>query len=362
MASPAEFAEHIDAEGFAEWYREREFARNIRNGQPYFNGPSQVPDPNRHSPSQLMQCHRKIVYRQENAPEETEDPEGIFWTGRRFEEDIIVPYLQDTVVDTDTYIRNSMWIDATVESLKQEVRLKGATDPVIVTGESEPLVVTEVKTKDSLDHISSPNQHHRAQVHAYMYGLSEKYDRDVSEAVIIYGDRTTLDIQAFRESFDEEFWVDVVSWAATHTEYRDSEVLPPADPEYGLECEFCAFKHRCGESQQPYSDVGAGGFLPGFIEYPRSQVTTYLEAHENAVLTPSLAQKYPELVADHGVRKWVCPACGASHDWDAVEWDGNSTQFPFCPSCASNDTLVTLGVADSEANERIRDTDGSRTD
>jgi hypothetical protein len=78
MTSPAEIVEQIDAEGLEEWYREREFARNIRDGQLYFSGPSQVPDPERHSPSQLMQCHRKIVYRQENAPEETADPEGIF--------------------------------------------------------------------------------------------------------------------------------------------------------------------------------------------------------------------------------------------------------------------------------------------
>jgi hypothetical protein len=80
----------IDGAGFAEWYREREFARNIREGQPYFNGPGRTPAPNRHSPSQLLQCHRKALYRQHNAPEEEPDPQGIFWIGSRFEEEIIV--------------------------------------------------------------------------------------------------------------------------------------------------------------------------------------------------------------------------------------------------------------------------------
>lgn len=342
MANPSEVVEQIDAEGFAEWYREREFARNIRNGQPYFNGPSQVPDPERHSPSQLMQCHRKIVYRQENAPEETEDPEGIFWAGRRFEEDIIVPYLQDAIVGDGTYVQNSMWVDTTVESQGHEVRFKGSTDPVIVTRDGEPLAVTEVKTKDSLDHVSSPNRHHRAQVHAYMHGLSEKYDRDVSEAVVIYGSRTTLDIKAFHESFDEEFWTDVVSWAADHTEYREQGELPVAEPEYGWECKFCSFKHRCGESDRPFSDVGTDGFLPLFSEYPEPKVVDYLEAHDDATLTPALAHQYPSLAAESRVTDWECPNCESTFEWDAVQWKDSRGEPPLCPSCADSGELTTL--------------------
>lgn len=346
MASPTEVVERIDAGNFAEWYREREFARNIQNGQPYFNGPSQVPDSERHSPSQLMQCHRKIVYRQENAPEETEDPEGIFWTGRRFEEDIIVPYLQDAVVGEDTYVRNSMWVDETIEDEGKGVRFKGATDPVIVTAGSEPLVVTEVKTKDSLDHVSAPNQHHRAQVHAYMHGLSEKYERDVSEAVVIYGSRTTLDIKAFRESFDEGFWEDVVSWAAAHTRYRADGDLPPAEPEYDWECEFCSFKHRCGETTRPYADVESTGFLPLFTDYPRQKVREHLLAHDEAALTPVLASKYPELATEFPVRDWVCPSCTTTYAWDAIEGTDSTTNPPLCPRCADADDLVELKIQD----------------
>jgi len=362
MASPTDVVERIDAEGFAEWYREREFARNIRNGQPYFNGPSQVPDPERHSPSQLMQCHRKIVYRQENAPEETEDPEGIFWAGRKFEEDVIVPYLQDAVVGDDTYVRNSMWVDETVGTEGQQSRFKGSTDPVIVTGESEPLVVTEVKTKDSLEHVSSPNRHHRAQVHAYMHGLSEKYDRDVSEAVVIYGSRTALDIKAFHESFDEGFWQEVCEWAAEHTAYRTDDVLPPGDPEYGWECEFCAFKHRCGESDEPYADVGPRGLLPGFTEYPRSQVKTYLESHDVAALTPVLAHEYPELAEEFAVQQWECPGCETMYAWDDVDQRNDSSTRPFCPSCADDGDLVTLQVGTSQEMKGSSGEGGEKVD
>jgi hypothetical protein len=41
--------ETINATNFAEWYREREFKQNIREGQPYFNGPDRIPAPKRHS-------------------------------------------------------------------------------------------------------------------------------------------------------------------------------------------------------------------------------------------------------------------------------------------------------------------------
>ncbi|MFC6953501.1 hypothetical protein [Halorubellus litoreus] len=105
------FAEKIDGDPFGEWYRERKWEKNIREGQPYFNGLSPVPPAEKHSPSSLLQCHRKVFYRQENAPAEREKPEGIFWAGTHFEEDVMVPYLRDVVYDTDAYVRNSMWVD-----------------------------------------------------------------------------------------------------------------------------------------------------------------------------------------------------------------------------------------------------------
>lgn len=350
---PSAVIDRIGAESFWEWYREREFARNIREGKPYFNGPSPVPEAERHSPSNLMQCHRKIYYRQENAPEEQNPPEGIFWSGRRFEEDIIVPYLQDVVAGEDTYVRNSMWVDTTVEVNGTEVRFKGATDPAIVTAESEPLVVTEVKTKSSLDGKTEPNRHHRAQVHAYMHGLSESYDRPVKEAVIIYGDRKTLNIKAFHEPFDQEFWNNAVDWAAKHTEFRQHDQLPPPDPEYGWECEFCSFRHRCGESEQPYQDTGATGFLPGFSEYPQERITEYLASRDDdeTKLTPTLAQEHPDLADEYAIYNWYCSKCDCHYPWDAVDLEKIDSSQPLCPSCAGDDTLATLREP-SPANQR----------
>jgi CRISPR-associated exonuclease Cas4 len=227
------FAQRIGAESFAEWYAEREFAQNIREGKPYFNGPSPVPDPERHSPNNLLQCHRKIAYRQANAPEERKPPEGIFWSGRLFEEKVIVPYLRDVVAGEETYVRNSMWVDDTVETPGgEELRFRGSTDPVIVDRESEPLLVTEVKTKSSLNGLDEPNRHHRAQVHAYMHGLSEMYDRTVKEAVIVYGGggRTSMNVRVFEEPFSPAFFERVLQWAATHTEFRESETTSTSRP------------------------------------------------------------------------------------------------------------------------------------
>lgn len=348
MASDKQaFVDQISSEDFAEWYRERKFARNIREGKPYFNGPSRVPPPERHSPSSLLQCHRKIVYRQENAPAEQEKPEGIFWTGRRFEEDIIAPYLRD-IVGNDTYVRNSMWIDFEEETDEGDVRFKGTTDPCIVDREAKPLLPTEVKTKEEVDHLDEPNRHHRAQVHAYMRGLTEKHDRDVDEAIILYGSRKKMNVRAFRVSFTPEFWNEVVEWAARHTDRRERDVLPAADPEYDWECQFCDYRHRCGQSDEPYADEGTRGFLPMFLDYPREQVKEYLRAHDDARLTPTLAQEYPNLADEYAVRKWVCTNCQTTYCWTEIDHEHHSSESPLCPVCADAGTLSFLIVSEIE--------------
>ncbi len=339
-----DFAERVNGESFGEWYREREWARNIQKGKPYFNGPSRVPPPERHTPSSLLQCHRKIVYRQENAPAEQEEPEGIFWTGRQFEEDVISPFLRDVVGD-DAYVRNSIWVDFEEETDAGVIQFKGATDPCIVDRDAAPILPTEVKTKDEVDYFDEPNRHHRAQVHAYMRGLSEKFDRDVNEAVIIYGGRTSMNVRAFREEFDEAFWREVVKWTARHNEYREESELPPADPEYDWECQFCDYRHRCGKSDEPYSDELPTGLLPGFADYPRERVVEYLEAHQGARLTPTLADVYPGLATDYDVAKWVCSDCTSEFDWDDDRF-ADVSSAPACPDCAQRGELAELRAAD----------------
>jgi CRISPR/Cas system-associated exonuclease Cas4 (RecB family) len=339
---PATFADRIDGESFDEWYRERRWARNIREGQPYFNGPASVPPVERHSPSQLLKCHRKLYYRKANAPAEREEPKGIFWTGSRFEEDVAMPFLQD-VVGEDAYVRNSMWVDFEEETPAGTVRFRGETDPCIVDRQSKPLLAIEIKTKEEVDHLDGPNRHHRAQVHAYMRGLSEKFDRGVTEAVVIYGSRKTMTVRAFHVPFDSGFWQEVIAWAADQTESRDAGVLPPADPEYGWECQFCPYRHRCGQTDEPSADEGPSGFLPGVDEYPREQVITYLNAHDDARLTPALAEAYPDLADEYEVARWSCSTCSSRFAWNDERFE-NASGSPACPTCAKNDVLAELRV------------------
>jgi CRISPR/Cas system-associated exonuclease Cas4 (RecB family) len=284
-----------------------------------------------------------VYYRQENAPAEREPPEGIFWSGTRFEEDVMVPYLRDVVYDTDAYVRNSMWVDFEVATEAGTVRFKGATDPCIVNREAEPILPTEVKTKEEVADLDGPNRHHRAQVHAYMRGLTVKYDREIDEAVVVYGSRKTMNLRAFTVAFDEAFWGEVVEWAAEHTAYREEDELPPADPEYGWECRFCDYRHRCGQSDEPYSDEGQCGFLPGFADYPREKVIEYLRAHDDARLTPTLAREYPNIATRHRVRDWVCSRCETEYRWNAKQLNVTSNP-PVCPTCASDGELATLSL------------------
>ena len=340
----------INATSFDDWYREREFARNIREGQPYFNGPGRIPPPERHSPSQLNQCHRKIYYRQLNAPEEQADPQGIFWAGTKFEEELVVPYLE-AIVGPDEYVRNSMWIDVTCETAAGEIRIKGATDPVIVDADSEPLLLTESKTKRSLDHLDEPDRHHRAQAHCYMYGLTQKYDRRVIDALLLYGSRTSLDLKAFHVAFDPWFWREtVLNWAEEHTQYRLNESLPPATPAFDWECNFCDFKNRCGQGDEKHAvNTDPKGFLPLFDAYPRSKIVDYLDTNSGAKLTPTLARRYPSLAESYGVYKWYCDVCGADYAAENIEWDGDVDDPPQCDSCAEQQVFASLAGPTPEA-------------
>jgi CRISPR/Cas system-associated exonuclease Cas4 (RecB family) len=322
----------VSARAFEKWYKELEFARNIRQGTPFFNGPSGTGPPEKHSPSSLLQCHRKVVYREFNAPEETPDPKGIFWIGSQFEEEIAVPFLRQTVTGDDEYVTNSMWVDFTERTDAGEIRIKGETDPVIVDRDGEPLLLTEIKTKQSVGDLSAPSRHHVAQAHAYMKGLTESYDRRVTNALIIYGSRESLEIQPFEVEFDPWFWSQsVVQWAASNTRYRIEDELPPATPEFGWECKFCSFQERCGEGETEYADVGPSGLIPGLEDYPREKVADYLEAHESAKLTPTLAELYPSLAERHGVYDWQCAGCGATFSQDDI--DQGDRKDRSCPSC-----------------------------
>lgn len=349
--------ERISPLRFDNWYREREFRNNIREGQHYFNGPANEKPPERHSPSRLLQCQRKTAYKQLNAPEESEDPTGIFWVGSRFEEDIIVPFLQEEVTQNDEYVTNSLWVDFEVTTEAGQLRIKGETDPVIVTSDAEPLLVTEIKTKRSVENTDSPSLHHKAQAHAYLRGLSEKYDRTVSTAIILYGSRTTFNIKAFQIDFDPYFWRQaVIGWAADHTEYRLNDELPPGTPEYDWECDFCSFKERCGQGTLKFEDIGTKGLLPGFTEYPKPKLVEYLEAHNDAKLTPSLAHEHPELVGKYGVFDWKCRGCSETVAWDAVEWNGDTGNPPTCPIC-SNQGPVTRLVGPAPADQLEEESD-----
>ena len=259
-----------------------------------------------------------------------------------------MPYLE-TIVGPDEYVRNSMWIDVTCGTDAGEVRIKGATDPVLVDAESEPLLLTESKTKRSLNHLEDPDPHHLAQAHCYMYGLTQEYDRRVTDALLLYGSRTNLDLRAFHVAFDPWFWGQVVlGWVEDHTQLRLDEQLPAADPELPWECEVCSYRHRCGQADDtPFRDVDATGFLPRFKDYPREKVREYLDGHD-ARLTPTLACRYPDLIDQYGVHDWGCRRCSTTYSFGEFDQEENfvhgeeAADAPLCPDCASDNVPIPL--------------------
>lgn len=334
----------ISNASFNDWYQEEQFTENILEGRPYFNGASPSPEPEKHSPSKILQCYRKTRYYAQNAPKEGASPQGLFWIGSMFEEEIVIPYLLDAVTKQDTYVRNSMWIDATVSHNGGDVRVKGVTDPVIVDSDGDPILVTEIKTTSSLEYLDGPKPHHKAQLHAYMYALDKEYDRSLCDGILLYGSRDTLDIEAFYIPFDDQFWSEtVVTWMAQQTKFRENDKLPPGDPVFDWECNACPFAERCGKADSGFEDVGFVGLLPGNDTYRKPQLIEYFDAYPAAKLTPTLAHKFPELAEEHNVCEWKCRDCGTTYEWDAVD-----PESPLCQSCANDGELRTLRVPEPD--------------
>jgi len=242
------------------------------------------------------------------------------------------------------YVQNSLWIDTTIPTDSRELWLRGSTDPAIVTKDAEPVFLTEIKTTTSLDHLSEPKPHHKAQLHAYLYALSDEHDFSVTDGLLVYGSRKTLDIKTFLVTFDSVFWDTVVAWMRDQAAYEQDGELPPANPERDWECTYCSFKHRCGQADTPYTDISHDGLLPLFDEYDRQNLTEYLDGHvdSGAKLTPTLAYSFPDLVDRYGVYDWSCPRCNETWEWNAVDWEGDTENPPLCPDCVDKGELMTL--------------------
>ena len=168
--------EAIHRDAFHDWYRSRRIKQHMREGQPWRHTPASLTPPTRHAPHRLLQCHRKTYYATQNAPKEDHRPTGIFWAGTRIEEDIVMSFLEDIATETTdppAYVQNSMWVDYQVDAQAGDLQVRGSTDPVVCTRQGDPLLPTEVKAKESLDsshdNDPTPAEHHRAQLHAYLY-------------------------------------------------------------------------------------------------------------------------------------------------------------------------------------------------
>jgi CRISPR/Cas system-associated exonuclease Cas4 (RecB family)/DNA-directed RNA polymerase subunit RPC12/RpoP len=249
-----------------------------------------------------------------------------------------------------------MWVDYEIETESTSLRIKGSTDPVICSQDGDPILPTEIKTKESLDATNGdelvPAEHHRAQLHAYLYGLNENVSYSLDSGLIIYVDRDQHDLVAKRVRFQPAFWEEtIVEWATNQTEYRLDETVPPADPEFDWECAYCPFRKRCGEADNTVADSPALGFVP-LTEYPREQVEKALNAEGGAeALTPTLAYQYPELSNKYEISDWRCLACGKTAEWNTTDWSGKTTEPPACPHCAGKNRFAPLrGDTPVEAN------------
>lgn len=331
-----------------EWRRQRRAKRNIEAGNSHYNTPSDPPEPRVFRPNSLLQCRRKRYYSERNAPKEDVDPAGIFYLGSKIEEELVLPYLRAQVREweEERYVANSLWVEEAVVAAGETVTIRGSTDAVVVDASGVPEFVFEIKSTSSLSDSPTANPHHRAQLHAYMAGLSAKHDRPVHDGAILYVSQDTLEMALVPVSFETAFWTDIGVWMAAMVDARATESLPAADPEAAWECDYCSYATRCGQAtNSPVSDASPAGFVPG-IEYPRDVVEDHLAAYPDIGVTATVAQQYPSLVAARDVVTPYCPECGAIPKGT----DSGDRETPLCPTCAEDGKIVELRVEASSGS------------
>jgi hypothetical protein len=106
----------------------------------------------------------------------------------------------------------------------------------------------------------------------------------------------------------------------------------------------------------PFEDLAPSGFLP-LTGYPRAHVEAYLDAYPDEKLTPTLAETYPDLAAEHGVYNWHCQACSATIPYEQTGWDGTVSNPPQCPECGSNGIPVSIRGPSTEQQQLLERTD-----
>lgn len=323
-------------ERFDTWYRERQKRQNIEDGKSYFNSLRSPKADARHGPSQLLQCQRKQYYRARCAPAESEVPTGTFWNGDKVETEIVLPFLR-AVLGDDQYVQNSLWVSFSITADETELEFRGETDPVVVDNQGNPVLVTEIKTSRRVKSRETASPHHLAQIHAYMYGLSQKSSEVVRDGVILYVDRETFDLQSFPVEFDPKFWREtVVSWAEEQSHYRGSETLPSAEPHQEWECRYCPYRERCGRGTTSGESTSWFGIIPEPGTYPHDRLESFLRSHPESRLPPNLASEHPDLADRYGTYNWECEACGNSVPYDFTEGDGGVDDDLQCSKCAKS--------------------------
>lgn len=339
----AQIEERLSGENFRQWRREQQYRENIKNNNPEYNSGGYPTDSESHLPHQLGQCHRKTWYRENNAAEETQTPDGIFAIGEWAEEEIVGPWLNNLAEKYGGYYSNDLWLEGEYETSTETLQFRGKTDSAICDSAGMPLLLTEIKTKQSLSNLETPQDHHKMQLATYQYCAAQKHDISPPIGYLLYLGKKRFDLQAYRIEFDSEFFAEnVADWAEKMTQYRQNQQLPPANPEQNWECKLCEYQARCGKAdEESWSDCRAEGFLPLF-EYPQESVLDYLASHENPELTPTIAHQYPRLAADHPVANWECECCDAQYAWDSIDWDGDVKEPPTCPQCASRHRYAEL--------------------
>lgn len=325
-----------------EWHAQKRTQQNIEAGNAHYNTPAAPPEATVFRPNRLLQCHRKQYYRDHNAPKESAAPAGLFFAGSKLEEELLLPYLREQVTEwaESLYVTNSLWIEETLTVAGTSVTIRGSTDPVVVKRDGTPTYVTEVKSKAELSDSPTASPHHRAQLHAYMAGLSAKHDCEIRAGAVIYVSRKTLEMAVVPVSFDEDFWEDIGVWMATLAAARRQERLPPADPEHDWECSYCSYSNRCGQaSETAVADSPPRGFVAG-VEYPRQAVEAHLEAYPDVALPVTLAVEYPDLAEEFEVAYPYCPTCETEvRDLDGIDLQSGTA---LCPHCAEEGTIAEL--------------------
>lgn len=131
---------------------------------------------------------------------------------------------------------------------EKDFEVSGRVDDLLLIKSDSKQLLVEVKSTKNVEHIKSPQSHHRTQLMFYMYALQ------IHDGIILYVDKSNLQSKSFEVKFDNDEAEKILEkFSELHKDLKD-EILPIDEAKKNVDmmwmCNYCEYKSKCDKNEK----------------------------------------------------------------------------------------------------------------